>query len=196
MSVQRPRAGPSGVALSLETEMRLFSANSLAALALVGITIPTQAFAGEQTIKSAASVADVVLSASGELHGQVVQSSGRPVKNAVVQVSHKGSIIAEVKTDAEGRYAVKGVRTGLHTVKSSKSRQLCRFWTKHTAPAAARKSLVMSADSQVVRGQMLGGDLGPLLGAAVVGGTAATVVFTTIGQGTFDLGGGAPPASP
>jgi hypothetical protein len=176
--------------------MRTFGGNLLAALVIVGMAIPVQAFADTQTTKSASSVTDVALSATGELHGQLVQSSGRPVTNAAVQVSHKGSVIAEVRTDGAGRYAVKGLRSGLHAVKTPEGQHVCRFWTKHTAPAAAKKRLVMSVDSQVIRGQLLGGGLGPLLGGAVVGGTVVTTAWTSFGQDTFNLASGAPPASP
>jgi hypothetical protein len=190
------RAGPSWVVPSLEIEMRTLGGNLLAVLAIVGMAIPVQAFADTQATTSAPSVTDVALSATGELHGQVVQSSGRPVTNAAVQVSHKGRVIAEIKTDGAGRYGVKGLRSGLHVVKTSEGQQVCRFWTNHTAPAAAKKSLVMSADSHVVRGQLLGGGFGTLLGGAVVGGTAAAATWTTFGQDTFNLPAGAPPASP
>lgn len=176
--------------------MSTFGGNSLAALAILVLAIPVQTFADTQTTKSAVGITDVALSANGALRGQIVQSSGQPVTNATVQVSHKGKVIAEIKTDASGRYAVKGLRSGLHVVKTSEGQQVCRFWTNHTAPAAARKSLVMSADSQVVRGQLLGGGFGSLLGGAVVGTTAAAATWTTVGESTFNLDAGAPPASP
>ncbi|HIE97382.1 MAG TPA: carboxypeptidase regulatory-like domain-containing protein, partial [Fuerstia sp.] len=121
--------------------MKTFAANSLAALSVLAMSLPVQAFADTETTKTAPSVTDVALSATGELHGQVVQSSGRPVSNAAVQVLHKGTVIAEVKTDGTGRYAVKGLRSGLHVVKTSQGRHVCRFWTGQTAPAAAKKSL-------------------------------------------------------
>ncbi|MDG1897841.1 MAG: carboxypeptidase-like regulatory domain-containing protein [Fuerstiella sp.] len=175
--------------------MRTFAGNSLAAVAIMGIAIPVHAFAETNTGKIAASVTDVALSANGELHGQVVQSSGRAVTNAVVRVSHKGSVIAEVKTDRAGRYAVKGLRSGLHVVKTSKGQQVCRFWAKHTAPSAAKKSLVMSADSHVIRGQMMAGGMGSLMGATAIAGTAAASIWTG-GQETFNLAPGTPPASP
>ncbi len=186
------------LAPSLETEMINFAANSLVALAIVGMAIPVQTFAETKTTKTAPSVTDVALSAKGELHGQVVQSSGRPVSNAAVQVLHKGTVIAEVKTDGTGRYAVKGLRSGLHVVKTSQGRHVCRFWTGQTAPAAAKKSLVMSFDTNVVRGQNGAARFGSALGATVVAGTIAGATYTTFGQDghNLDPGAGAPPASP
>ncbi len=184
------------VAPTLETEMKTLTGNSLAALAIVGMAIPVQAFAEKETIKTAPSVTDVALSAKGELHGKVVQSSGRPVSNAAVQVLHKGTVIAEVKTDATGRYAVKELRSGLHVVKTSQGQQVCRFWTGQMAPAAAKKSLVMSVDSHLVRGQIGASGLGSALGATTIVGAIAGTTYTTIGQETHNLDPGAPPASP
>ena len=83
--------------------MRTFGGNLLAALVIVGMAIPVQAFADTQTTKSASSVTDVALSATGELHGQLVQSSGRPVTNAAVQVSHKGSVCVSLRKKVSGK---------------------------------------------------------------------------------------------
>ena len=169
--------------------MKIFAGNSLAALAILGMAFPVQALAEAATTNVASSVMDVALSAQGELHGQVVQSSGRPVNNAAVQVSHKGAVIAEAKTDGTGRYAIKGLRTGVHVVKTSQSQHVCRFWTDQSAPAAAKTSLVMSVESHVVRGQLIAGGLGSPLGMTLVAATTSATIWTTLGQDSFNLGG-------
>ena len=179
------RTSLSWAAPSVETEMKTIGGNSLAALAIVGIAFPVQAFAEVETTNVALSVTDVALSTTGELYGKVIQSSGRPVSNAAVQVSHDGATIAEVKTDNKGRYAVKGLRSGVHVVKTSQSQHVCRFWSDQSAPSTAKKSLVMSVDSHVVRGQLMAGGVGSPLGATVVGGTTAAVIWTTVGQSNF-----------
>ena len=176
--------------------MKKFVGNSLAALAMVCMAIPVQAFAETEISKNAPSVTDVALSAEGELHGQIVQSTGRPVTNAAIQISNNDTVIAEVKTDGTGRYAVKGLRSGVHVVRTSQSQHVCRFWTDQTAPAAAKKSLVMSLDSHVVRGQLMAAGMGSALGAVMVAGTTIATTRTTAGQKTFKLSPDAPPASP
>ena len=79
------RTSLSWAAPSVETEMKTIGGNSLAALAIVGIAFPVQAFAEVETTNVALSVTDVALSTTGELYGKVIQSSGRPVSNAAVQ---------------------------------------------------------------------------------------------------------------
>jgi hypothetical protein len=129
--------------------------NWMAGFAMVAMTFSVEA--GEP-IAEPASVSDIALAPSGDLLGTVVDELGRPLVNTPVQVTHQQTVIALVRTDAQGRYAVQGLRSGLHMVRTVNNQKLCRFWAPATAPPSAGAGLVMVSRAAVVRGQNGCGD--------------------------------------
>ncbi|MEQ9408812.1 MAG: carboxypeptidase-like regulatory domain-containing protein [Fuerstiella sp.] len=125
----------------------------LSALAVLGMAYP--AHAGNTTVTPPArtSVTDVALTAQGDLAGQVIRTDGRPAAGVPVQILHQQQVVAEVQTDSAGRYTVRGLRNGIHLVKSVNSQTVCRFWPAASAPPAARQALLLTADDTIVRGQ-------------------------------------------
>ena len=99
-------------------------------------------------------VTDVVLATHGILTGVVVDEQGRPLSGTKVHILHELKPIAEVRTDKSGRYSVKGLRSGLHRVRSVGGEKVCRFWTKSSAPPNAKAQLVQTCSKEIVRGQL------------------------------------------
>jgi hypothetical protein len=124
--------------------------NWMAGFAIVAMTFSADA---AEPISEPASVSDIALAPSGDLLGVVVDEQGQPVVNAPVQVMHQQSVIALVRTDAQGRYAVQGLRSGLHMVRTVNDQKLCRFWTPAMAPPSAGTGLLMVSRAAIVRGQ-------------------------------------------
>lgn len=165
----------------------------LSVIAMVCMAVPAQAFNEQVTATPKAQVSDVVLTDSGDFLGLVVADDGNPRANVPVRVYFNDTVVAEAKTDASGRYFVRGIRTGLHLVRTSTTEQACRFWNANSAPPSARQALVTSSQTSIVRGQyacgedcgegcdggMLGGGCG-LLGGAGVGTFAAVGLFAGV----------------
>jgi hypothetical protein len=116
-------------------------------------------------------VADVALGAQGVLLGHVVDEQGRPLDGATVQVTFRGSVVAQTVADQDGRFAVQGLRGGQHRIVAGKSEQIVRLWAAKTAPPSARNAALVVQGQNVVRGQLgalggIGGVVGVAAGAA------------------------------
>lgn len=149
--------------------------NLLAVLAIVGMTVPVNAAEspGGRTIQ------DVRLTKDNLLLGAVVSPNGQLEPNALVQICHGKQVIATVRTDAKGRYAVKGLRTGVHSVKTAHQQSTCRFWKADVAPPTAKNALVLAQNDTIVRGQAEGGVGSVLLPLAFFGAVAAVTIIST-----------------
>ena len=188
--------------------MKTSLGNWLSVIAIAGMALPVQA--GEI---STPTVTDVALSNSGSLSGAVVNNAGKPLVNSPIQIMHKKAVVARAKTDAAGRYSVQGLRSGLHVVRTVNSQRACRFWTASTAPPAAKRGLVLTSSSIIVRGQccddgcgegcgedcrgggcgLFGGALLPMAAFAAV--SAVTVAASTRGDKNQPVST-SPPSSP
>lgn len=164
--------------------------NLLAALAIVGMAVPVQA----ADAPAKRTIQDVQLTKDNLLLGVVIGSAGQPKTNAMVQISHGKQVVATIKTDAKGRYAVRGLRAGVHTVKTAQSQATCRFWTADSAPPTAKKALITANNEFVVRGQSGGGIGGVILPLAFFGAVAAVTIVSTTDDDERTVV--TPPASP
>ena len=98
-------------------------------------------------------IKDIELSADGTLYGQTAASHGRPIADAVVQLRYQGMPVAATKSNADGRFAISGVRGGAHEVVIGAVRSPVRLWANGTAPKGATPGLVIATNATVVRGQ-------------------------------------------
>ena len=97
---------------------------------------------------------DVSLQEGGQLSGQLVGQDGRAIARQTVFVLRQGALVGASQTDIAGRFAVRGLPGGVYEVRSSQGgAMLCRCWAPQTAPPSATASLLLSNNSQVVRGQ-------------------------------------------
>jgi hypothetical protein len=98
-------------------------------------------------------IKDVELSADGTLFGQVVSPDGHVLPDAVVQLRYQGTGVAAAQSNADGRFAISGVRGGAHELVVGSLRSPVRLWNNGTAPQSASQGLLISANETIVRGQ-------------------------------------------
>lgn len=123
-----------------------------AALACFGMLIQP-ALAGAPVVESAPVVADIALSEGGVFVGKVVTAQGAPLGNVSVSLQQSGREVATTTSDAEGVFAVQGLRGGLYQVVSEGGMVSYRLWAPNTAPPAANQSALIVTGGSVINGQ-------------------------------------------
>ena len=182
-------------------------------LACLGMIVPHGVLASEQT---AAPLKNLKLTANGTLNGVVVDSQGKPTLTTVV-VRFNGAPVARAHTNSSGRFAISGVRAGVHQIQAGTNRSVVRLWSAEAAPKSAKTAAVLISNN-VVRGQcgdpgcggcggggcgegfgpatggMFGGGFGSGAGGILIGGLVIAGVATAIAIAANDDDD--PPASP
>jgi hypothetical protein len=145
--------------INLQTILR-----GLAWLAVCGMCLPfsvalgTEASSTTQTAGDASRPAplirDIALTPGGLLVGQVLDESMKPVRGTPVAIQVEGKTAASTVTDANGVFAVAGLRGGVHQVATGDSIENYRFWAPGTAPPQAAANLrFVPGQARIVRGQ-------------------------------------------
>lgn len=135
-------------------------------------------------------VADVALGAGGVLRGVLlssrdVQGARVPAPGSRVTLLREGRLVAEVRTDSQGRFAVSNLRGGTYAMAVAGEEGLewtfCRAWSPGAAPPRAGQVARVALGEGVVRGQ------GPLpsvkfseaalMAGVVVGAVAAPIIY-------------------
>lgn len=135
-------------------------------------------------------VADVALAPGGVLHGVVVsplggQSPHTPRAGARVAILREGRLVAEVRSDSQGRFAVSKLQGGVYAMAVAGERGVewtfCRAWSPGAAPPKAGGVARVALGDGVLRGQ------GPLpsvkfseaalMAGVVVGAVAAPIIY-------------------
>lgn len=101
-------------------------------------------------------LSNVQLSQDGAMHGLMVSADGKPVADTVVRIHMQGDInrISQtIKSDRDGRFQVRGLKTGTLVVSVGDSSYACRVWNHGIAPPNSVKTAAFVTDGQVVRGQ-------------------------------------------
>jgi len=143
-------------------------------LACLGLILPQPALMAAETQTRSK---DISLTTGGTLAGTVVDANGQAIANTSVKVKFRGFTVATTKSDATGRFAVCGLRGGVHEICTAGGSTVNRFWTKGNAPLAARSTAIVVAGPEVVRSQgglPEGSDL--LIGGLLVGGVIAAII--------------------
>lgn len=123
-----------------------------AAMACFGMLIqPT--LAGAPVVESAPAVADIALGEGGVFVGKLVNAHGAPLGKVAVSLQQSGREIAATTSDAEGVFAVQGLRGGLYQVVSEGGVVSYRLWAPNTAPPGANQSALIVTGGAVVNGQ-------------------------------------------
>lgn len=146
--------------------------------------VSAQATAAEPGKQVPFKVADVSLAKGGLLVGRVLTSTGTAQAGSDVVLRYDGRTIARTRTDAQGRYAIKGVRGGMHEVLTPNGRQVVRLWSAQTAPPIARPEAILVNGDKVVRGQIAGGP--DLVSLALLGLTATTTYYVINNEKDID----------
>lgn len=139
-----------------EPTMKNRFANCLTALVAGVLICPAPLLASEKI--TTAAVRDIELTNQKAIAGAVVTPEGAAVAGEKIEVFSNAKLIARVQTDARGRFQVKGLRPGIHVVRSRFGAKACRFWSPGTAPPSARTGMVLTS-GKVVRGQICGEDI-------------------------------------
>jgi len=133
---------------------------TMAWLAVGSICLPTNALAADNLVPRPEVVApavlpisDVALGSGGLLTGRVVDKHLGPCADIDVAIQVDGRAVATTRTDADGVFAVTGLRGGVHRVVTSDASQLLRLWADGTAPPRAARSAEIVRGADVVRGQ-------------------------------------------
>ena len=151
-------------------KMRKLGKDVIVSLACLGVLLPQATFAaapgelqqlpGQIAASEAGSVIrDIALREGGVLVGQIVTAEGTAAAKVPVSLQQNGTELVRTVTDANGLYAVKGLRGGVYQVVSGKTIDTYRLWTPGTAPPSARDAAMLVEGNAVVRGK-----LGDLLG--------------------------------
>jgi hypothetical protein len=122
---------------------------ALAAVASLGMMLPQGLFAAQPNIGPA----DVALRSGGMLVGQIVDAQGSVQAGKTVSIQYDQQEVVRTTTDANGVFAAQGLRGGQYHVVADNSEGHYRLWAANTAPPATTDSVVLVADSDVVRGQ-------------------------------------------
>ena len=117
-------------------------------LACLGMIVPHGVLASEQI---AAPPMNLKLTANGTLNGVVVDTQGKPTQTTVV-VRFNGVPVARAHTNSSGRFAVSGVRAGVHQIQAGTNHSVVRLWSAKAAPTSAKTAAVLVSNN-VVRAQ-------------------------------------------
>jgi hypothetical protein len=169
-------------------------------LAACGMCLPPSfAFAADGAARGSAAATDrapatimrdVALAPGGLLVGQVLDESMKPIRGMQIAIQANGTTTATTETDADGVFAVAGLRGGVHQVVTAQSIENCRLWAAGTAPPRADANLrFVPGQSTVVRGQW-GPPQNPWKNLAtnpwVIGGVVATAIAVPVVLNNID----------
>jgi hypothetical protein len=132
--------------------------HALAWMAVGGLCLPGSLLAADARPANvdAAPITDVALGTGGMLTGQFSDVNLAPCAGAEVFVWADGRVVATTHTNANGSFAVAGLRGGLHQVTTAEGGRLYRFWAPGTAPPGAADSAQLIRGQDVVLGQWEG----------------------------------------
>jgi hypothetical protein len=132
-------------------------------LAAFGMCLPATNAVGNEVTTATSAVAppatrtgihDVALTQGGLLVGQIVDDKMKPMADKEVVVQVDGRTTATTTTDANGVFAVTGLRGGVHQVIVDNSTENARLWAPGTAPPQAASHMrFVPGRGDVVRGQ-------------------------------------------
>ncbi len=104
-------------------------------------------FAQAETVRTTAAkkpaINDVALSEAGTLQGRAVDGQGKPLDGAKVSVRQNSEVVATAVTDADGKFAVAGLGTGIYELQAGQGQGLVRAWDTHIAPPAAKNNVLI-----------------------------------------------------
>lgn len=153
--------------------------SALAGLACFGTLIPQQSLSAadstpEPRVSKADStvqtkkIIDIELDRQGRLLGVLVDTNGKPEALKKIQLRQDKKLLAETKTDRNGRFLVSKLRGGVYQIVSKDQAAVVRVWSNGTAPPKS-KNAVLLVTGKVARGQgfIPGGTITGLLGVGL-----------------------------
>lgn len=169
---------------------------ALAMTAAVSLMVPSSAWAQDDTGETeivtetpadndapASEIVDVALSSDGRFEGVLVDDQGNPVEAAAITMYLRDEVVAELTTDAEGRFSSSGLQAGVYRVASAQGESMFRLWSHEAAPPTAVTSALLVNSSDVARAQF--GLLDPVNTSLIILGVGS-VVLSAITLGEVD----------
>lgn len=138
--------------------MRKLVHSCLAALMLFS---PALAQASNPARTDKATLKNVELQPDGRFSGQLLSEAGMPVMGVEIKLHEQSNLKAvaqSVRTDKNGKFAVKGLNSGTCVVTVGDDSYACRVWKNGTAPPKSLKTVALIAEADVVRGNCGTGD--------------------------------------
>lgn len=152
---------------------------ALIATTCVSVSMPQLATAGngvaQVDVPIKRTVEDVVLK-DGALRGALVDKAGHGVADAPVLIGQEGKKVAELRTDAQGRFEFEGAKVGTYQVVSHGAAGSYRVWDATNAPKTVKQGIIHSVDPEVARGAHSGGLLKFLTNPLVLAGVIAAAI--------------------
>jgi len=123
-------------------------------LACLGMVFPQVAKAEAPAAQfQAHKTMDVVLFQGSQLLGQVVNPQGHPKAGAIVLLRQRNRDVAQVRTDDQGRFSVKGLSGGAYELVTADTSRQIRAWSNVMPPPAASQVALLIVAGTTVRGQ-------------------------------------------
>jgi len=133
---------------------------AMAWLAVGAMCLPAHALAAEEPARQSEAVAptampisDVALGPGGLLTGRVLDEHLQPLIDADVAILADGKAVATTRSDANGVFAIAGLRGGIHQVVTPEASRFVRLWVDGTAPPRAARGAEIVGGPDIVRGQ-------------------------------------------
>ena len=151
---------------------------------MMGFCLPSSALAAAPPLGPTPAVVDVALQDGGLLLGQVVDAQGTAIAATPVALWHENQEIGASRTDANGTFAFRDVRGGVHQVAAAEGLQTYRFWAPGTSPPTARPSVqVVAYDAPIPEPMpqtVLPFFRRPWVAGGIAGGLMATAISVPI----------------
>lgn len=144
------------------------------------LAVSSQIWAAETKQAPAPRIIDVALQDGGLLLGQVVTPDGMPVPNAAVTVDTGEQVLGTAKTDAQGRFAFRGLKGGVYRLNAANGTGMYRLWAPRTAPPGAQQTTLIVSGQDLARGQVLPRVATWMRNPWIVGGAIATAIAVPV----------------
>ncbi|MEO8496444.1 MAG: carboxypeptidase-like regulatory domain-containing protein [Planctomycetota bacterium] len=155
--------------------------------ATLGLLMPHTTFAAG--LSRISPIRDIALQQGGTLRGEVLSAQGQGAVGQTISVAANGEFVANAVVEADGKFAIGGLRPGIYSVTVGETQTVLRLWSEAAAPPAATPELLLvEQDSQVLRANG-GGYLPQFDNPLLVGGLLLTagVIGGVIGYNIRDF---------
>ena len=170
---------------------RMLIAKAALCVAALGTAMPPHAIAVEpnglinDSRAAAPQIKDVELDAAGTLRGKVL-SRNNLAGPSVIRVERTDGAAADATCDAEGCFAIHGLKGGVYQLRTPQHTEIVRLWSSHTAPPAATQHMVITPGTVTVRGQHHVGDIFRSDGFIVAAIIAAAIAIPVVVHNSRD----------
>ncbi|NLS96510.1 MAG: hypothetical protein GXX96_30600 [Planctomycetaceae bacterium] len=138
--------------------------------------VPTASATPPSPAVTVAAVSDVALSADGLLRGQLLSPQGRGLAGVQIAAFSGNRSLGSATTDADGRFAIAGLKGGVVTLVAGQTQTVVRVWTPKGAPAAAKSSVLLVDGQPQALGQSWRGFKKVITNPWVIAGVVAAAV--------------------